>query len=70
MRRYSNIDSPYLPPKFTSKNSTLQSLKKTHPNYINDFKASQISQDFDTIEQNVTAVPENPAKVFIKVNSS
>ena len=27
MRRYSDSDSPYLPPKYTSKNSTLQSPK-------------------------------------------
>ena len=37
-RRYSNNDSPYLPPKYTSKNSTLQSPKKTHPSMINDIK--------------------------------
>ena len=30
MIRYSNSDSPYLPPKYTSTNSTLQSPKKTH----------------------------------------
>ena len=28
MRRYSDSDSPYLPPKYTSKNSTLQSPKR------------------------------------------
>ena len=27
MRRYHDSDSPYLPPKYTSKNSTLQSQK-------------------------------------------
>ena len=31
MRRYSDSDSPYLSPKYTSKNSTLQSPKKAHP---------------------------------------
>ena len=31
MRRYSDSDSPYLPPKYTSKNSTLQSPKKDTP---------------------------------------
>ena len=36
IRRYSEIDSPYFSPKYTSKNSTLQSTKKTHPNNIND----------------------------------
>ena len=31
MRRYSDSDSPYLPPEYTSKNSTLQSPKRyTH----------------------------------------
>ena len=36
MRRYSDNDSPYLHPKYTSKSSTLQSPKKTHPNNIDD----------------------------------
>ena len=31
MRRYSDSDSPYLPPKYTSKNSTLQSPKTDTP---------------------------------------
>ena len=70
MRRYSNSDSPFLPPKYTSKNSTLQSPKKTHPSNINDSSSSQISQDYDHIVQNVIALPESPAKVFIKLNSS
>ena len=26
LRKYSDIDSPYLPPKYTSKKSTLQSI--------------------------------------------
>ena len=66
MRRYSDSDSPYLPPKYTSKNSTLQSPKKTHPNNNTDIS----SQDFDPLVQNVIALPENPAKVFIKFNPS
>ena len=70
LRRHSNNDSPFSPPKPTNKNSTLQSPKKTHPSNINDIKLSQISQDYDPIEQNVIAVPESPAKVFVKVNSS
>ena len=70
MRRYSDNDYPDLPPKYTSKDSTLQSHKKTHPSFINDIKLSQISQDYDPVVQNVKAVPESPAKVFIKVNSS
>ena len=70
MRRYSDNDSPYLPPKFTSKSSTLQSPKKTHLNNINDIKRPQISQDYDALVQNVIVSPENPAKVFIKFNSS
>ena len=70
MRRYSDSDSPYLPPYYTSKNSTLQSPKKTHPNYIDDIKSFQISQDYDTLNQNVITLPECPAKVFIKVNPS
>ena len=53
MRRYSDSDSTYLPPKYTSKNSTLQSPKRTHPSNINDNKSSQISQDNDTVVQNV-----------------
>ena len=51
MRRYSDSDSPYLPPKYTSKNSTLQSPKKTHPNTIDDIKSSRISQDYDTLNR-------------------
>ena len=39
MRRYSDSDSPYLPSKYTSKNSTLQSPNKTHPNNIDDIKS-------------------------------
>ena len=70
MRRYSDSDSPCLPPKYKSKNSTLQSPKKTHPNNIDDNKSSQIPQDSDTLIQNVINLPESPAKVFIKVNSS
>ena len=70
MRGYSDSDSPYLPPKYTSKTSTLQSPKKTHPNNIDNNKSSQIPQDYDTLIQNVITLPENPAKVFIKVNSS
>ena len=38
-RRYSDSDSPYLPPKYTSKNSTLQSPKRTHPGNINDISS-------------------------------
>ena len=36
IRRYHDSDSPYLPPKYTSKISTLQSPKKTHPNNTDD----------------------------------
>ena len=68
--RYSDNDSPYLPPKDTSKNSTFQSPKKTHPNNIDVNKTPQSSQDYDTLVQNVIASPESPAKVFIKFNSS
>ena len=70
IRRYSDNDSPYLPPKYTSKNSTFQSPKKTHPNNINDIKTSQNSQDYDALVKDVIASPESPAKVFIKFNSS
>ena len=55
MRRYSDSDSPYLPPKYTSKISTLQSAKKTHPNYIDNIKSSQIPQDY--VIQNVIKKP-------------
>ena len=58
MRRYSDSDSPYLPPKYTSKNSTLQSPKKTHPSSINDISSPQISKDHNPIVQNVIALPE------------
>ena len=67
MRRYSDSNSPYLSPKYTSKNSTLQSPKKKHPNNIDDVKSSQIPQDYDTLNQNVKTLKESPAKVFIKV---
>ena len=70
MRRYSDNDSLYLPPKYTSKNSTLQSPKKTHRSNINDIELSQISQDNDPVVRNVIALPESHAKVFIKTNSS
>ena len=66
MRRYSDSDSSYLPPKYTCKSSTLQSPKKTHPNNNTDIN----SQDYDPIVQNVRALPESPAKVFIKFNPS
>ena len=66
IRRYSDTDSPYLPPKYTSKNLTIQSPKKTHPNNSNNIN----SQDYDHIVQNVIALPENPAKVFIKFSPS
>ena len=65
-RRYSDNDSPYLPPKYSSKNSTFQSPQKTHQNNINDVT----SQDYDPILSNVIAVPESPAKVFLKFNPS
>ena len=65
-RRYSDNDSPYLPPKFSSKNSTFQSPQKTNPTNVNDIN----SQDYDPILSNVIAVPESPATVFIKFNPS
>ena len=34
IRRYSDNDSPYLPPKYTSKNSTFQSPKKDTPKQL------------------------------------
>ena len=68
MRRYSDNDSPYLPPKYTSKLTTFQSPKKTRPNNTNDIKSSQSSQDYDALVQNVIASPESPAKVFINFN--
>ena len=70
MRRYSDSDSPHLLPKYTSKNSTLQSPKRTHPSNINDISSPQIAQDYDPIVQNVIALPESPAKVFMNFNSS
>ena len=66
MRRYSDSDSPYLPPKYSSKKSNLQSPKTIHPHNINDIKTPQISQDYDAFVQNVIASPENPVKVFKK----
>ena len=70
IKRCSDNDSPYLPPKYTSKNSTFQSPKKTHPNNINEIKTPQNSQEYDALVQNVLASPESPGKVFIKFNSS
>ena len=70
MRRYSDSDSPYLPPKYTSKNSTSQSPIKTHLNNETDIKSPQIPQDYDTFTQNVITLPKSPAKVFRKFNSS
>ena len=70
MRRYTNSDYPYLPPKYTSKNSTLQSPKRTHPSNINAISSPQISQDYDPTVQNKIVLLESPAKVFIKYNSS
>ena len=66
LSRYSGNDSPYLPPKYSSRNSTFQSPQKTHPTNVNDIN----SQDYDPILPNVIAVPESPAKVFIKINPS
>ena len=62
MRSYVDSDSPYLPPNYTSKNATLQSPKRTHPNNTNDSNSPQVSQDYDPIVQNVIALPESPAK--------
>ena len=70
LRRYSDSDSPYLPPKYTSKNSTIQSPIKTHPNNETIIKSTHISQDYDILNQNAINLPESPAKVFIKFNSS
>ena len=70
MRRYSDSDSPYLPPKYTSKSSTIQSPIKTHPNSETDIKSPQISQDYDTLTLDVITLLESPAEVFIKINSS
>ena len=70
IRRCSDNDSPYLPPKYTSKNVTVQPPKKTHPNNMNDIKTPQNSQDYDALVQNVIASPESPSKVLIKFNSS
>ena len=70
LRRYSDSDSPFLPSKYTSKKSTIQSPIKTHPNNEKDIKSPQISQDYDTLTQKVITLPERPAKIFIKFNSS
>ena len=65
-RRYSDNDTPYLPLKYSSKNSTFQSPQKTHPTNVNDIN----SQDYDPILSNVIAVPESPANVIKKFNPS
>ena len=70
IKRYSDNDSPSLPPKYTRKNSTFQSPEKTHPNNINDIKTPQNCQKYDALVQNKIASPKSPAKVFIKFNSS
>ena len=49
IRRYSDNDSPYLPPKYTSNNSTSQSPKKTHPNNINHIRTPRNSRDYDAL---------------------
>ena len=69
-RRYSDSDSPYLPSKYTSKNSTIQSPIKAHPDNETIIKSTHISQDYDILNQNAINLPESPAKVFIKFNSS
>ena len=58
LRRYSDNDSPYLPSKYSSKNSTFQSPQKLHPTNVNDIN----SQDYDPILSNVRAKP----KVLLK----
>ena len=58
MKRDSDSDSPYLLPKYTSKNSPFNHQK------------GHISQDYDPKVQNVIALPESPAKVSMKFNSS
>ena len=63
-RRYSDNDAPYLPPKYSSKNSTVQSPQKTQPTTVNDIN----SQDYDQVLSNVIAIPESHTKVFIKFN--
>ena len=70
IRRYPDCDPPFLPPKYTSKNSTLQSPKRTHHRKIHDISSSQSSENYDPIVQNVITLPKSPAKVFIKINSS
>ena len=64
-RRYSDNDSPYLPPKYSSKNSTFQSPQKTHPTNVNDIN----SQDYDPILSSVIAVPESPAKIHLPITT-
>ena len=66
LRRYSDNDSRYLPPKYSSKNSTFQSPQKTLPNNVNNIN----SQDYDPVLPNVIGIPESSAKVFIKFNPS
>ena len=70
LRRYSDSDSPYSPPKYTSKNSTLPPPERTHPSNIYDISSPQIYQDYDPRVQNVIALPESHAKIFMKFNSS
>ena len=61
LRRYSDNDSPYSPPKHSSKNSIFQSPQETHPTNVNNIN----SQDYDPKSPNEIAVPESPAKVFM-----
>ena len=70
MRSYSDSGSPYLPPKYTSKNSTIESPIKTHPNNETDIELPQNTQTYETLIQNIITLPESPAEVFIKFNSS
>ena len=66
MRSYSDSDSPYLPPQFTSKNSTLQSPKRTHPSIVNDISSPQISRNYDPIVQSVIALPGGTGFLILK----
>ena len=64
MRRYSDSDSPYLPPKYTSNSSTIQSPIKTHPKNETEIKSPQNPQTYDTLTQNVITLPESRSKIL------
>ena len=66
---YSDDDSPYLPPKYTSKNSTLQSPKRHTQTMLMILKHLKIYRIM-THSTKCNSFTGKPRKVFINFNSS